>query len=499
MSIAADLDDDARYRAVQSRDRRFDGVFWTGVRTTGIYCRPSCPAITPRRGNVDFYASAAAAQRAGLRACKRCLPDAAPGTPAWTPAAEVAHRAMRLIEDGLVDREGVGGLAARLGYSERQLGRLMNDHWGAGPLALARSRRAHAARTLVEGSDLPLTDIAFAAGFASVRQFNATVREVYDASPTALRARRAGHDPQEGPGHRVRVRLGVRTPYDRVWTGEFLGGRAVSGIETWDGRRFARTLRLPHGWGVVEVDLGPGEEPWLPATLVLADLRDLAPALAAARRLVDADADPQAVDTALRGDPLLRPLVDGRPGLRVPGHVDPFEMAVRAVLGQQVSEASARRLAAGLVERLGEPVETGVEGLTRLFPGPEAVAGVVVDAVGMPASRQRALVAVAEAVLSGAVDLDPYASTGEASRDLLAVRGIGPWTVGYTALRALADPDVMLAGDAGVRRAAAALGLGLEELVERAETWSPWRSYALMHLWRIALGEQVPTVIEEEN
>lgn len=499
MSIAADLDDDARYRAVQSRDRRFDGVFWTGVRTTGIYCRPSCPAITPRRGNVDFYASAAAAQRAGLRACKRCLPDAAPGTPAWDPAAEVAHRAMRLIEDGLVDREGVGGLAARVGYSERQLGRLMNDYWGAGPLALARSRRAHAARTLVEGSDLPLTDIAFASGFASVRQFNATVREVYDASPSALRARGSVRDPQEGPGHRVRVRLGVRTPYDRAWTGDFLGGRAVAGIETWDGRHFARTLRLPHGWGVVTVDLAPAGEPWLPATLVLADLRDLAPALAAARRLVDADADPVAVDAALRGDPLLRPLVDSRPGLRVPGHVEPFEMAVRAVLGQQVSESSARRLAATLVERLGEPVETGVEGLDRLFPRPEAVAGIVVDAVGMPASRQRALVAVAEAVLSGDVDLDPYAPNGEAARDLLAVRGIGPWTVGYTALRALGDPDVMLAGDAGVKRAAVGLGLGLEELLERAESWSPWRSYALMHLWRIALGEPVPTLIEEEN
>src|SRR3954469_14986403 len=362
------LDQDVCYRAVKGRDRRFDGVFYTAVRTTGIYCRPSCPAITPRRRNVSFFRTAAAAQSAGFRACRRCLPDATPGSPEWDVAADVAARAMRLVSDGLVEREGVDGLAQALGYSTRQLNRVVTQAYGAGPLALARSRRAQTARVLIETTDLTFAEIAFAAGFASIRQFNETVREVYDLSPTQLRGRRGGH-PSTGT---VTMRLAVRTPYAGTDLLAFLATRAVRGVEEAGRGWYARTLGLPHGTGIVRVEISdhdvPGQTAFVTATFALDDLRDTSAGVERVRRLLDADCDPVAVDEMLGRDPLLGPLVAARRGLRVPGHVDGNEVAVRAVLGQQVTVAAARTIAARLSVELGKPVARPDGGLTHLFP-----------------------------------------------------------------------------------------------------------------------------------
>ena len=336
------LDPETCYRALKSRDRRFDGVFYCAVRTTGIYCRPSCPARTPGFHNVTFHASPASAQAAGYRACKRCLPDATPGSPDWDVAATAAGRAMRLISDGVVDREGVEGLAHRVGYTPRHLSRMLTAELGAGPLALARAKRAQTARVLIETTDLSYADVAFAAGFSSVRQFNETVREVYAATPTDLRGRRGG---QAGRGV-VTVRLAVRTPFAGAPLLDFLATRAIPGVETAGPGWYARTLALPHGTGTVRLDvpdvLEPGQTAFVRATLTLEDLRDTTSATERARRLLDADCDPLAVADAFVGDPVIGPLARIHPGLRVPGHVDGKELAVRAVLGQQVSVAGAR-------------------------------------------------------------------------------------------------------------------------------------------------------------
>lgn len=470
------LTDEACYRALQGRDRRFDGIFWTAVRTTGIYCRPSCPAATPRRGNVTFHRSAAAAQQAGYRACKRCLPDATPGSPDWDVAGDVAGRAMRLIADGVVEREGVEGLASRLGYSSRQLHRVLVGAFGAGSLGLARSRRAQTARVLIEATDLSFADVAFAAGFGSVRQFNDTVREVYAASPTQLRGRRGG-TPASGA---VEVRIGVREPFDGAALLAFLAARAVPGVEWADARCYERTLRLPYGPGVVRLVLLDRPAGVVPCRFLLADARDLAPAVERTRQLLDADADPVAVDAHLGADPALAPLVRRRPGLRVPGHVDGFELAVRAVLGQQVSVPGARTTAGRLVERYGEPLDlAGDHRVGTLFPTAATLAGVPPEELPLPGTRARALTTLAADVAAGGVRLDRGADRRDARTALLAVPGIGPWTADYIAMRALGDPDVLLPTDLAVRRAAGRRAIDLST----SEGWAPWRSYALMHLW----------------
>ncbi|TNM42848.1 DNA-3-methyladenine glycosylase 2 family protein [Nocardioides albidus] len=482
------LDFERCYTAVQSRDRRFDGVFYTAVRSTGIYCRPSCPARTPASRNVSFHRTAAAAQAAGYRACKRCLPDATPGSPEWDTAATVAGRAMRLIADGVVDREGVEGLAARLGYTTRHLSRLLTTELGAGPLALARTQRAQTARALVESTTLSLADVAFAAGFSSVRQFNDTMLEVYDAAPSRLRGRRtlAG---DRAPGA-IDLRIAVRTPFRGTALLRFLADRAVPGVEVAelasDGSgTYARTLRLPHGSGVARVELadldGVGTS-YLPLRLMLDDLRDTTAALSRMRALLDADADPVAVDAHLAGDPALRPLVAARPGLRVPGHVDGAEVAVRAVLGQQVTVVAARTAAARLVAAHGRPVRTGVDGLTHLFPDAAAVAALPPEEFRMPRARGRALVGLCAAIASGEIVLDRGPDRGEVRRLLLGLPGIGPWTADYIALRALGHPDVWLPTDIGVRNA-----LARHRAVD-VEGWAPWRSYALLHLWTSLSG-----------
>src|SRR6185369_9195130 len=336
-----ELDFDRCYRAVDSRDQRFDGWFYTAVTSTGIYCRPSCPALTPKRENVTFFPSAAAAQRAGFRACKRCRPDAAPGSPEWDVRADLVGRAMRLIGDGVVDREGVPGLAARIGYTERHLNRMLTAEVGAGPLALARAQRAQTARILVETTALGLAEIAFAAGFGSVRQFNDTMRETYGRSPSELRAARRGAD--TATAGTITLRLPYRDPLHAESLLEFLGGRTIAGVDEVHEDRYRRGLRLPHGEATADLALRPG---YVEAVLRLADVRDLAPAVARCRRLLDLDADPVAVDALLAQDPALAPFVAKEPGVRVPGAVDGFEIAVRAVVGQQISVAGARTVLA---------------------------------------------------------------------------------------------------------------------------------------------------------
>jgi AraC family transcriptional regulator of adaptative response / DNA-3-methyladenine glycosylase II len=483
MNAPYDVIDDADrcYRAVAGRERRFDGVFYTGVKTTGIYCRPSCPAVTPRRKNVVFYVTSAAAQRAGFRACRRCRPDLTPGSPEWNIKADVCGRAMQMIADGVVEREGVAGLAARAGYTPRHLNRLLTAHLGAGPLSLARAQRSHTARILIETTDMSFADVAFASGFASVRQFNATFSQVYGTAPSQLRSARRPCPAQGRTSGLVTVTLAVRQPFDAPALLDFLATRAVSSIEACSASTYARTLRLPHGHGTVELE--PGSTNVL-CRLQLSDLRDLAAAVERCRRLLDLDADPVAVDGHLASDRLLAPLVARRPGLRVPGHVDGFEAAVRAVVGQQISVAGARTLLGRLVETYGERIADDGP-LTHLFPSPDVIAGADPDSLPMPRSRAAALVGLAAAVVAGGVVLDRSADRARVRESLLALNGIGPWTADYIALRALSDPDVFLATDLGVKQGLAALGV-TSAPADAAVAWRPWRSYALMHVWTAA-------------
>ncbi|WP_344680296.1 AlkA N-terminal domain-containing protein [Saccharopolyspora taberi] len=466
-------------RAVRSRDSRFDGWFFTAVVTTGIYCRPSCPVVPPKAENMRFYPSAAAAQLAGFRACKRCRPDASPGSPEWNHRADLVARAMRLIADGVVDRDGVPGLAARLGYSERQIERQLLAEVGAGPLALARAQRAQTARLLVETTALPMAEVALAAGFRSIRAFNDTVREVFGLAPTELR-RRAGTCPATSGA--LSLRLPFRAPLcpDNVFG--HLVATAVPGVEEWRGGAYRRTLRLPHGHGVVALRPMPDH---VACRLSLTDLRDLPIAINRCRRLLDLDADPVAVDDLLREDPLLTELVDKNPGRRVPRTVDSAEFAVRTVLGQQVSTAAARTLAARLVTAHGEPVDDDEGGLTHLFPSPSALAALDPERLAFPRARRRALLALVEALAAGEIDLEVSGDWRQARARLAALPGIGPWSVESIAMRALGDPDAFVVSDLGVRLAARELGLPRTPaaLTARAAAWRPWRAYAVQYLW----------------
>ncbi len=446
------MDFETCYRAVQSRDPRFDGWFYTAVRTTGIYCRPSCPAITPRRRNVEFHPTAAAAQAAGFRACKRCRPDASPGSPEWNTRSDLVARAMRLIGDGVVDRDGVAGLAGALGYTPRHLTRLMTQELGAGPLAIARAHRAQTARTLLECTTLPASEIAFAAGFGSIRQFNDTIRAVYAVAPRALRG------PAE-PGV-LTLRLAARTPFAGQRLLAFLGARALPGAEHWDGTTFGRNLRLPRGTGHAGVRAAADH---CRVTLRLDDVRDLGPAVSRLRRMLDLDADPVAVADTLRSTlPVTR-----IPGLRSPSAFDPNETAIRAVLGQQISVAAARTAAGRLVH-------------DGHFAASEEIAMLDPQTLPMPRRRARTVVELAARLAEGRIGLDPGCDWDEAYHALLDVPGIGPWTASYIRMRALGDPDVALPGDLGIVRAAAALGLEPDE-----PRWKPWRSYAMHYLWNL--------------
>ncbi len=477
---------DTCYRAMQSRDQRFDGWFYVAVSSTGIYCRPSCPSRLPKRENVTFYPTAAAAQAVGYRACLRCRPDASPGSPQWNLRADTAGRAMRLIADGVVDREGVEGLARRLAYSPRQLRRLLHDELGAGPLGLARAQRAQTARLLIETTDLRFAEVAFAAGFASLRQFNDTVRDVFALTPTALRRRRrrlrAAGRHQAVPLGAIVLRLPHRLPLDADGLLGFFGARVVQGVEEVSGGTFRRSLRLRHGNAIVQ--LTPRND-HVAGTLQLADLRDLAAAVSRCRALLDLDADPQTTDAALGRDPLLAPLVRRAPGKRVPGAADGAEIAIRAVLGQQVSIAAARTAAGRLAAALGGPLMQPLGSLAFTFPTAEALADADPALLHLPAARAVAICSLSRALTERQIELDGGADRDETRHRLLAIPGIGPWTAEYIAMRALADTDAFPSTDHGVLRGLEALGVphtakAAEELSAR---WRPWRAYAVQHLW----------------
>jgi AraC family transcriptional regulator of adaptative response / DNA-3-methyladenine glycosylase II len=483
---------------VRSRDARFDGEFFFAVSTTGIYCRPSCPATTPKRENVSFYPSAAAAQAAGYRACRRCRPDAVPGSAAWNVRADMVGRAMRLISDGVVDEEGVPGLARRLGYSARQVQRQLVAEVGAGPLALARAQRAHAARVLLQTTGLSAADIAFAAGFASIRQFNDTIREVYAATPTQLRRNApaapsppspassgSGPAAPASPSGGIPLRLAYRGPYASAQVFDYLQRHVIPGVEEVTGaigrRIYRRTLRLTHGAGIAEVNERPGGAGWLDCVLDLGDLRDFTAAIGRVRRLFDLDADPYAVAESFAADPLLAPLCAAEPGLRAPGAADPAELALVTALTGAPSPGSvgdpvdahdsalppveARRRIHALVTEYGEPLPAPRGGLTHLFPTPRALADADVAA---PTVRT-----LARALADGAVLLDAGADRDAAEQALRAIPGLTPWAARYIRMRALGDPDVLLEDDPAVPADPSA----------SPDAWRPWRSYAMHHLW----------------
>jgi AraC family transcriptional regulator of adaptative response / DNA-3-methyladenine glycosylase II len=485
------IDDfDRCYRAAKSKDARFDGWFFTAVTSTGIYCRPSCPAMTPKPSNVRFYVTAAAAQHAGFRACKRCRPDAAPGSPEWDARADIVARAMRLIAGGVIDRSGVPGLARELGYSTRQIERLLLTEVGATPLALARAQRAQAARVLIETTALSMAQISFAAGFSSIRQFNDTIRSVFAMTPTELRhhaVRRArGVVPaQKGAAaQRINLRLPFRQPFCPDNLFGHLAATAVPGCEEVVAGTYRRTLRLPHGAGVVELRPEPDH---IDCALHVADLRDLTPAISRCRRLLDLDADPVAVDDVLRADKTLRPLLDAAPGRRVPRTVDEDEMAVRAVLGQQVSTAAARVHAARLVAAHGTALDDIGGGLTHLFPSADQLLDVDPATLAMPMARRRTFIGLVAALADGTIRLGPGADREQARMRMAEVPGMGPWTIELVAMRAMGDPDAFVGTDLGIRRAARALGLAPTQraFIEHAAQWRPWRSYAVQYLWSV--------------
>lgn len=461
-----ELDFETCWRASQSRDARFDGRFFIGVRSTGIYCRPVCPAPSPKRENVVFYPTAAAAADAGLRPCKRCRPELAPGTPEWVGGSALVMRALRLIDDGYLDRAGVPELARELCIGERQLRRLFAAHLGAPPGSLARTRRVQLARALVDQTALPMTEVAAASGFASLRQFNAAMRAAYGTPPRQLRRARTA------PADRLVLRLPYRPPlaWDELLA--YLALRAIPGVERVDGRTYRRTVRVDGAPVVVELEHAA---PAVTLTLAAPSAESLGSIVENARRAFDLDADPAQVALVLGRDRTLRPLVERRPGLRVPGAWDGFELAVRAVLGQQVSVRGATTLAGRLVARFGEPLGASENGLTHVFPHPETLADADVAAIGIPGARAETIRQLARAAFTGALRLGASAPFDETRAALVALPGIGPWTAEYVALRVLRDPDAYPAGDLGLRHAGATLA--------RAEAWRPWRAYAAVHLW----------------
>ncbi|MCP2635097.1 helix-turn-helix domain-containing protein [Microbacterium sp. HD4P20] len=511
---------DERYRAIDSRDTRFDGQFVTAVRSTGIYCRPSCPARTPKASNVTFYPTSAAAHEAGYRACKRCLPEAAPGSPQWNLRGDIAGRAMRLIADGVVEREGVPALARRLGYSPRHLTRLLTTELGAGPLALSRAHRAQTARMLLVGTDLPAADVAFSAGFASVRQFNDTIREVFGVAPLELRARRravrrgargsagvvsdlpeadALSAPFASPTA-IDLALPHRGPLDAPGLFAWMAARAVSGTEFATASSFARTLRLPGGPAWFELrydDVEAGGSGRVRLHARLSHLADLSTLVTRARRLFDLDADPIAIDDALSRHPELSASVAALPGIRVPGAADPHEMLIRAMVGQQITVVAARTALTALTTALGEDVQS-LDGTavtaTKLFPTMAVIAERGHEVLRGPAARIRAITGAAAALADGSLVLTPGDDAAEQRAALLAMPGVGPWTADYVRMRVLGDPDVFLPGDVAVRAGAGALGLPSEPraLTDWAARTAPWRSYLTAHLWNAVPPRPAP-------
>lgn len=514
---------DQRYRAVQSKDRRFDGQFFTAVSSTGIYCRPSCPAITPKAANVRFFSTSAGAHEAGYRACKRCLPEAAPGSPEWDLRQDLAGRAMRLIREGALDQGGVETLAHRLGYTSRHIHRTLVAELGAGPSALARAHRAQIARNLLLSTDLKLADVAFAAGFGSVRQFNDTVQAIYAATPSEIRKTAV---PQRisgsagATGLRLSLMLPVRQPYDAPGVFSFLAERALPGLETAqcepDRLRYSRTLRLPHGPGAVEVTAERGhDDQWqLSMRCEVASLADVGAVLARVRRMLDLDADPQAVDAALGADPVLGPLVAQVRGTRLVGTAEAEEYVIRAIVGQQISVKAARTHLSRLVSLLGPAVESSFAGLTALFPSPQEILEGVPDPpesgrldperpLRLARRSIRTVRSAAQALSDGSLSVHAGVHPDTLHSQLTALPGVGRWTASYLMLRILGHPDDWMTGDVALVAGARKLGLIGEDvstaaahrqLETIAESWAPWRSYAAMHLWRAASENGPPQV-----
>jgi AraC family transcriptional regulator of adaptative response / DNA-3-methyladenine glycosylase II len=468
-----ELDADRCYRAMSSRDARFDGRFFVGVATTGVYCRPICPARTPKAENVRFFACAAAAQEAGFRACKRCRPETAPGTPAWVGSGAVVGRALRLIREG--GPTDVEKLAARLGIGGRHLRRLFDEHLGTSPAAVGRAWRAHFARNLLDQTDLPIADVAAAAGFAGARSLQHAINAAFGVPPSALRR-------ASGSGSGISLRLPYRAPLAWDALVGWLTQRAIPGVERVEGGVYRRAVRLGTSIARVEVERAEGNA--LRLTLGSVESEGLLAIVERARRVFDLDADPDAIATHLSTDPRLAPIVAARPGLRLPGAWDPFETAIRGILGQQVSVAAATTLSGRLAERFGEPIDLG-PGLTRLFPRPEVLADVDVGEIGVTRARARTIQVFSQAVASGELALDASLGLDDAVARLCALPGIGPWTASYIAMRALGEPDAFPAADLGLRQAT---GLGPRELEAVAEAWRPWRGYAAIHLWNSLSG-----------
>jgi AraC family transcriptional regulator of adaptative response / DNA-3-methyladenine glycosylase II len=480
-----ELDAARCYQAVLSKDRRFDGRFFAGVVTTGVYCRPVCPVVPPKFENTQFFPCAAAAEAAGFRPCLRCRPETAPGTPAWVGSSAVVSRALRLISEGGLDEGGVEQLAGRLGIGERQLRRLFAQHLGASPADIARARRVHFARSLIDQTDLPITEVALSAGFKSIRQFNHALRQTFGESPTALRRRRGRRGPVAN-GAGLVVRLPYRPPIE--WTAMlgFLALRATPGVEVVEGDAYRRTIEVNGAPGTIEVR--PGASSGAPHLLMRVNLpgyEGLIHVVERVRRFFDLGADPLRITDHLRRSRQLRKLVDARPGLRVPGAWNGFELAVRAVLGQQVTVQGATTLAGRLVQAFGTPVEAAGEGLTHLFPRPDTLADADVSRIGLPRARAATIRALAAAVCRRQLVLDAPQGLDDAIARLCTIPGLGSWTAHYIAMRAFVEPDAFPATDLGLRRALAN-GTGLPSakgLTQMAEAWRPWRAYAAMYLW----------------
>ena len=472
------LDREICERARRSRDPRFDGRFFIGVTSTGIYCRPICPAPTPKEANVRYYPSAAAAAEAGFRPCLRCRPESSPGTPAWVGSSTTVSRALRLIEeDGLSD-SSLEDLAARLGIGSRQLRRLFLKHLGATPVAVVQTRRLHFAKTLIDETDLPFTQAALASGFGSVRRFNASFQGLYGRTPTELRklARRAGVSRSE----RYHFRLPFRPPYDWEALLAFLASRAIPGVEEIDSETYRRTIALDGKCGHIEVRMSPRGDA-LDLRIDFPEARSLILIVERMRRLFDLRADPAQILAEFEKDPLLAKRVKLRPGLRVPGAWDGFELAVRAILGQQVSVKGASTLAGRLVQAFGTPLDCG-GGLTHIFPTSAALAAANYAAIGLTVARAEAIRQLALATHRGEIVFAGVVDPSRFMQRLRTLPGIGEWTAQYIAMRALSEPDAFPAGDLWLLRASGSAGP--KQLEKLAEAWRPWRAYAAMHLWQ---------------
>ncbi|WP_049622759.1 DNA-3-methyladenine glycosylase 2 family protein [Frateuria defendens] len=464
-----------------SRDARFDGLFFTAVTSTGIYCRPVCPAPSPKPRNVRYYASAAAAEAAGFRPCLRCRPELAPGNAAWRHGEHVVARALTLIDEGLLAEQPLDTLAARVGVGARQLRRLFVEHLGAPPIDVHTTRRLLFAKQLLTETALPVTEVALASGFRSLRRFHAAFAQANRIPPRELR-----RTPHAATGDALVLRLGYRPPYDFAALLAFLRNRALPGVESVDEHGYARVFGPAEAPGWLHLTAWPNGEHALKLALHGASPAQLLPVVTRLRRMFDLDADPQAIAGVLGAAPALKPLLRQHPGQRLPGGWDGFEIAVRAVLGQQVSVAAARTLASRIVHRYGQPLAApAAAGLERLFPTPERLAEADLREVGVTTARAATLRGIAQALLDGRIDFRAEQPLDAFVAHWVALPGIGEWTAHYMAMRALGHPDAFPAADLILRRAAGqGTALSTRALAALAEAWRPWRAYAVMHLWR---------------